>query len=137
MVSLGMKVWSSVRNCQEPLVGDFMLSLGMKAWSFVLNWWEPPVGDDKKLKLKNNWIPTAQQLALWNFKALYATFNRMNATKFRSISMCKSTKEACNILKTMYEGTTTIKMPKIQKIDKRFRKSNQKMMSLSMTFMVN
>ena len=94
----------------------FIVSLGMKAWNAVSDGWDPPTDNEDKLKKTTEWSKEELDKAEWNFKALYAIFNGVNANEFRRISTCESAKEAWDILCVTHEGTNAVKLSKSQKL---------------------
>ena len=47
-------------------------------------------------------------------------YNGVSADEFHRISTCKTTKEAWEVLQTVYEGTDTVKQSKLQRLTKEF-----------------
>ena len=76
-----------------------------KTWRFVLTGWMHPTTNDSNgkevLRLEVSWSSEYDRLANYNSKALHAIFNGDNQIKLFAI--CKSTKNAWDILQTTYE----------------------------------
>jgi hypothetical protein len=82
-------------------------------WSIVdSGWTKPEDATPKTVPLKN--------ARLSNDKALHALCQALSPSKFANISTCESTKEAWQILETIYEGTKLVKSAKLQMLTSRF-----------------
>ena len=87
-----------------------MQSLDEKVWQAVEIGWTKPMGaladwDDAKIKV-----------AKFNSRALNALFSAVTNVEFKKISSIETTKEACTILQTTYEGTKVVKDSKFQRL---------------------
>ncbi|WJX62830.1 hypothetical protein P8452_47785 [Trifolium repens] len=104
----------------------FLRSIDSKVWKAVLTGWERPTYASKEgtstgvLKPEVEWTPEEETAAHYNHKAIYALFNRVDTSVFKLIKNCVSAKEAWEILKTCYEGTTKVKQSKIQHLTSKF-----------------
>src|SRR4030065_2234304 len=98
----------------------FLKSLDSKTWKAVVKGWEHPKVKDKdgkdtsELKLEEDWTDDEDKLALGNSKDLNALFNGVDKNVFRVIKSCVVAKEAWEILRTTHEGTSKVKMSKLQ-----------------------
>jgi len=110
----------------------FLKSIDIKTWKAVLKGWEHPVVLDKdgnktaNLKPEEEWSKEEDELALENSKALNALFNGVDKNLFRLIKQCTVAKDAWEILKTTHEGTSKVKMLRLQILNTKFE--NLKMM---------
>ncbi|CAJ2638184.1 unnamed protein product [Trifolium pratense] len=104
----------------------FLKQIDSKTWKAVLRGWTPPVKMDKdgkptlELKPDEEWSKEEDELALANSKALYALYNGVDKHIFRLIKKCVSAKEAWNILETVHEGTSKVKMSRLQLLTTKF-----------------
>ena len=78
-----------------------------------------------ELKPEENWSKEDDELALANSKAMNAIFSGVERNIFRLISTCQVDKDAWEILKTTHEGTSKVKMSKLQLLTSKFE--NRKM----------
>ncbi|GMN48592.1 hypothetical protein TIFTF001_017776 [Ficus carica] len=60
------------------------------------------------------------RLANYNSKALNAIFKAVDANQFKLISTCEAAKDAWKILETAYQGTSVVKMSKLQLLATQF-----------------
>ncbi|WP_375667155.1 hypothetical protein, partial [Bartonella sp. AC326YNZD] len=56
----------------------------------------------------------------YNSKALNAIFNAVSESKFRRIRTCDLAKQAWDILEVQFEGTSTVKFSKLQRLTSTF-----------------
>ncbi|KAK2428670.1 gag-protease polyprotein [Trifolium repens] len=104
----------------------FLRSIDRKVWKVVLTGWEHPTYASKEgtsmgvLKPEVEWTPEEETAAHYNHKAIYAVFNVVDTSVFKFIKNCVSAKDAWEILKTCYEGTTKVKQSKIQHLTSKF-----------------
>ncbi|RWR78508.1 putative serine/threonine-protein kinase NAK [Cinnamomum micranthum f. kanehirae] len=72
------------------------------------------VADGKTVpKPKARWTKDEKHASNCNKKAMNGIYNGVSAEEFRRISTCKTTKEAWDVLLTVYEGTDTVKQSKL------------------------
>lgn len=62
------------------------------------------------------WTKEDKQTFNFNSKALNSIFNGVSPSEFRLISICKTAKEAWDILETVHEGTLKVKQAKLQSL---------------------
>ncbi|KAK2388033.1 hypothetical protein QL285_061754 [Trifolium repens] len=104
----------------------FLRSIDSKVWKAVLTGWDHPTYASKEgtstgvQKPEVEWTPEEETAAHYNHKAIYALFNGVDTSVFKLIKNCVSAKEAWEILKTCYEGTTKVKQSKIQHLTSKF-----------------
>src|ERR1044072_4177650 len=115
----------------KPRMAAYINSVDNRAWKAILKGWTRPViiGADNQptseLKLEENWSKEDDELALANSKALNAIFGGVDRNIFRLIKTCEVAKDAWEILKTTHEGTSKVKMSKLQLLTSKFE--NRKM----------
>ena len=71
-------------------------------------------------KPKAQWSKDNKYASNCNNKAMNGIYNGVSAEEFRRISICKTAKEAWEVLQTVYEGTYTVKQSKLQRLTKEF-----------------
>ncbi|KAK2374227.1 gag-protease polyprotein [Trifolium repens] len=104
----------------------FLKSIDNKVWKAVLTGWDHPIVTSKDgtstgvPKPEVEWTPDEETAAHYKNKAIYALFNGVDTSVFKLIKNCVSAKEAWEILKTCYEGTTKVKQSKIQHLTSKF-----------------
>ncbi|MCI34362.1 gag-pol polyprotein, partial [Trifolium medium] len=98
----------------------FLKSLDSRIWKAFLKGWDHPKikdangVDTAELKPEEEWSATEDTLALGNSKALNVLFNGVDKNMFRLIKNCTVAKDAWEILKTTHEGTTKVKISRLQ-----------------------
>ncbi|GAA0165522.1 hypothetical protein LIER_20907 [Lithospermum erythrorhizon] len=109
------------KNCPfwKARMTTFLKSVDTKTWKVVLTGWTPLIqaalaGGGRVVKEEADWTPAEDELALGNSKALNSIFNVMDPNIFKMISKCSVAKEAWEILHTAYEGTTKVRISKLQ-----------------------
>ncbi|KAK2374328.1 hypothetical protein QL285_075300 [Trifolium repens] len=104
----------------------FLRSIDSKVWKAVLTGWDHPTYASKEgtstgvQKPEVEWTPEEETAAHYYHKAIYALINGVDTSVFKLIKNCVSAKEAWEILKTCYEGTTKVKQSKIQHLTSKF-----------------
>src|SRR3954464_7201440 len=108
----------------KPRMVAFLKSVDSKAWRAVNKGWEHPViteKDGKKtLKPEEEWDKDEEALALGNSKALNALFNGIDRNIFRLVHQCELAKDVWDTLKTTHEGTSKVKMSRLQLLTTKF-----------------
>lgn len=79
-----------------------------------------------ELKPEEDWSKEEDEFALGNSKSLNALFNGVEKNIFRLINTCIVAKEAWEILKTTHEGTSKVKMSRLQLLTTRFENIKMK-----------
>ena len=116
----------------KPRMIAIIKSLDSKAWKVVVKGWEHPViiGPDKKptteLKPEEYWSKEEDELAHGNSKALAAIFNGIDRNIFRLVNTCEVAKDAWEILITAHEGTSKVKMSRLQLLTTKFENLRMK-----------
>ena len=110
----------------------FLKSLDSRTWKAVIKGWEHPKmldSDGKptnKLKPEEDWTKEEDELALGNSKALNALFNGVDKNIFRLINTCTVARDAWEILRTTHEGTSKVKMSRLQLLTTKFENLKMK-----------
>ena len=73
-----------------------------------------------ELKCKHEWDKADNKGSEANVRALFSIFNGVCPYEFRRIANCKRAKEAWKILQVTHEGTSTIKISKLQMLVTKF-----------------
>jgi hypothetical protein len=113
-------------------MATFLKSIDSKTWKAVLKGWEPPVVLDKDgnktdvLKPEEEWSKEEDEATLGNNKALNALFNRVDRSMFKLIKPCIVAKDAWCILETAHEGTSKVKMSRLQLLTTKFENLKMK-----------
>ncbi|XP_057444286.1 uncharacterized protein LOC130736472 [Lotus japonicus] len=94
--------------------------------------WKHPVNIPKEgssvgeLKPEDEWNKEEDEEALGNSKALNAIFNGVDKNMFRLINTCTVAKDAWEILKTAHEGTSRVRMSRLQILTTQFENLKMK-----------
>src|SRR4030066_2260851 len=110
----------------------FLKSIDSKTWKDVLKGWEHSVVVNAEgvrttdLKPEEDWSKEDDQLALGNFRTLNALFNGVDKNIFRLIKQCTVAKDAWEILKTAHEGSSKVKMSRLQLLTTKFEELKMK-----------
>ncbi|XP_057452263.1 uncharacterized protein LOC130744085 [Lotus japonicus] len=98
----------------------FFRSIDSKTWKSIVKGWKHPMKRDKEgtstteLKLEEEWTKEEDDKALSNSKALNAIFNGVDKNMFRLINTCTVAKDAWEILRLAHEGTTRVRVSRLQ-----------------------
>ncbi|CAM8974549.1 unnamed protein product [Rhodiola kirilowii] len=91
----------------------FLKSLDEKAWRAVLVGWTQPWMANAEvimvLKPEALWTNADEKTSVGNAKIVNAIFSGVNENVFKLIANCEIAKEACDILRTCYEGTDKVR----------------------------
>src|ERR1044072_236527 len=107
----------------------FLRSIDNKTWKSIVKGWTPPVNKTTsenssattiELKNEEDWTTEEDEAALANSKAINAIFNGVDKNMFRLINTCTVAKEAWDILKTAHEGTSRVRMSRLQMLTTQF-----------------
>jgi hypothetical protein len=115
----------------KPRMVAFLKSLDNKAWKAVLTGWVHPVITKEGVattekKPEEQWSKEEDDLALGNSKALNAIFNGVDKNIFRLVNNFEVAKDAWDILKTTHEGTSRVKMSRLQLLTTKFENLRMK-----------
>ena len=93
----------------------FLKSIDERVWNSIEYGWEKPntpVGEQST---------SPKEATAFNSKVMNAIFNAVSMEEFKWISNVEVGLTAWNILKTVYEGTKTVKINKLQQLTTRFK----------------
>jgi len=114
----------------KPRMVAFLKALDSKAWRAVNSGCTHPVTKDKEgnseLKPEEKWSKGEEEVALGNSKALNALFNGINRNIFRLVHHCELAKDVWDILKNTHEGTSKVKMSRLQLLTTKFENLRMK-----------
>ena len=114
----------------KPRMIAFLKSLDKKAWRAADKGWNHPTITGKdgttSLKPEEEWSKEEDELALGNSKALNALFNGIDRNIFRLVHQCELAKEVWDTLKTTHEGTSKVKMSRLQMLTTKFENLRMK-----------
>ena len=92
--------------------------------------WKHPTKVEKDgttvLKPEEEWSKEEEELALGNSKALNALFNGIDRNIFRLVHQCELAKDVWDTLKTTHEGTSKVKMSRLQMLTTKFENLKMK-----------
>ncbi|KAA0033020.1 gag-pol polyprotein [Cucumis melo var. makuwa] len=71
-------------------------------------------------KLEVDWTDAEEQASIGNARALNAIFNGVDLNVFKLINYCSTAKEAWKTLEVAYEGTSKVKISRLQLITSKF-----------------
>src|ERR1044072_5086066 len=106
----------------------FLKSIDNKTWKAIVKGWTPPVNNTTEegtsttisYKKEEDWTKEVDEEALANSKALNAIFNGVDKNMLKLINTCTIAKEAWEILRTTHEGTSRVRMSRLQMLTTQF-----------------
>src|ERR1044072_4445474 len=106
----------------------FLRSIDNKTWKAIVKGWIPPVNKTTEegtsttisYKKEEDWAKEEYEEALANSKALNPIFNGVEKKIFRLINTCIVAKEAWEIVRTAHEGTSRVRMSRLQMLTTQF-----------------
>ncbi|KAK2356863.1 gag-protease polyprotein [Trifolium repens] len=102
----------------------FIKSMDQRAWRAIVTGWNHPMvtSEDGSTSLKGvaYWSAEEETTASANSKALNAIFNGVDQNMFKLINTCTEAKQAWEILQTAHEGTSKVRMTKLQLLTTKF-----------------
>ncbi|TYJ98791.1 gag-pol polyprotein [Cucumis melo var. makuwa] len=101
----------------------FIKTLDGKAWRALVAGYDPPmitVNGVSITKPEVDWTNVEEQATVGNARALNAIFNGIDLNVFKLINSCSTAKEAWKTLKVAYEGTSKVKISRLQLIKSKF-----------------
>ncbi|TYK23179.1 gag-pol polyprotein [Cucumis melo var. makuwa] len=107
----------------KPRMIFFIKTLDGKAWRALVSGYKPPmvtVDGASVPKPEVDWTNAEEQASVGNARAINAIFNGVDLNVFKLINSCTTTKEAWKILKVAYEGTSKVKISRLQLITSKF-----------------
>ncbi|CAM8935512.1 unnamed protein product [Rhodiola kirilowii] len=102
----------------------FLKSQDEAVWEAVEQGWTHPVATDKEGKVtplaKDKWTEAQKNAEAVNSKAMNAIFSGVDGKNFKMISTCEIAKKAWDILQTAHEGTTKVKISRMETVTSKF-----------------
>jgi hypothetical protein len=102
----------------------FLKSMDSRAWKAVVKGWTHPINTAEhgttSLKGEADWSVEEETESVGNSKALNALFNGVDRNMFKLINTCTKAKQAWEILQTAHEGTSKVRMSKLQLLTTKF-----------------
>ncbi|CAM8953272.1 unnamed protein product [Rhodiola kirilowii] len=101
----------------------FLKSQDESVWEAVENGWaHPEVTEDGKVSLltKDKWTEAHKNVEAANSREMNAIFSRVDGNNFNMISTCEIAKKAWYILQTAHEGTTKVKISRMETVTSKF-----------------
>ncbi|CAM8982585.1 unnamed protein product [Rhodiola kirilowii] len=102
----------------------FLKSQDEAIWEAVEQGWTHPVATDKEGKVspltKDKWTEDHKSAEAANSKAMNAIFSGVDGKNFKMISTCEIAKTAWDILRTAHEGTTKVKISRMEMVTSKF-----------------
>ena len=92
----------------------FLKSIDERVWNSVEYGWK------KLTTFVSEWSTSQKEVAAFNSKAMNAIFNAISMEEFKGISNVEVTYTTWNILQTVQEGITVIKINKLQQLTTKF-----------------
>ncbi|CAM8936701.1 unnamed protein product [Rhodiola kirilowii] len=103
----------------------FLKSHDESIWEAVENGWTHPMTIDEAAKhvplAKARWTEGQKNAEAANSKAMNAIFSGVDGKKFKMISTCEIAKKAWDILKKAHEGTTKVKISRMEMVTSKFK----------------
>ncbi|TYK19191.1 gag-pol polyprotein [Cucumis melo var. makuwa] len=107
----------------KPQMIFFIKTLDGKAWRALVAGYNPPmitVNGVSVPKPEVDWTNAEEQASVGNARALNAIFNGVDLNVFKLINFCITAKEAWKTLEVAYEGTSKVKISRLQLITFKF-----------------
>ncbi|CAM8932466.1 unnamed protein product [Rhodiola kirilowii] len=102
----------------------FLKSQDESVWEAVEQGWTHPVAADEEGKVsllaKDKWTEVQKKAEAANSKAMNAIFSGVDGKNFKMISTCEIAKTAWDILQTAHEGTTKVKISRMETVTSKF-----------------
>ncbi|CAM8982353.1 unnamed protein product [Rhodiola kirilowii] len=102
----------------------FLKSQDESVWEAVEQGWTHPVATDEEGKVsllaKDKWTEVQKKAEAANSKAMNAIFSGVDGKNFKMISTCEIAKTAWDILQTAHEGTTKVKISRMETVTSKF-----------------
>ncbi|CAM8990243.1 unnamed protein product [Rhodiola kirilowii] len=102
----------------------FLKSQDESVWEAVEQGWTHPVATDEEGKVsllaKDKWTEVQKKAEATNSKAMNAIFSGVDGKNFKMISTCEIAKTAWDILRTAHEGTTKVKISRMETVTSKF-----------------
>ncbi|CAM8943748.1 unnamed protein product [Rhodiola kirilowii] len=111
-------------GCWRVRMKAFLKSQDEAVWEAVEQGWTHPVATDKEGKVslltKDKWTKVHKSAEAANSKAMNAIFSGVDGKNFKMISTCEIAKTAWDILRTAHEGTTKVKISRMEMVTSKF-----------------
>ncbi|CAM8916923.1 unnamed protein product [Rhodiola kirilowii] len=108
----------------EVRMKAFLKSQDESVWEAVEQGWMHPVATDKEGKVslmtKDKWTEAHKNAEAANSRAMNAIFSGVDGKNFKMISTCEIAKKAWDILQTAHEGTTKVKVSRMETVTSKF-----------------
>ncbi|KAA0056213.1 putative mitochondrial protein [Cucumis melo var. makuwa] len=107
----------------KPQMIFFIKTLDGKAWRALVAGYDPPMITANGVsvpKLEVDWTDAEEQASVGNARARNAIFNGVDLNIFKLINSCSTAKEAWKTLEVAYEGTSKVKISRLQLITSKF-----------------
>ncbi|CAM8948556.1 unnamed protein product [Rhodiola kirilowii] len=101
----------------------FLKSQDESVWEAVENGWTHPVTTEAgkvNLLAKDKWTEIQKNTEAANSKAMNVIFSGVDGKNFKMISTCEVAKKAWDILQTAHEGTTKVKISRMEIVKSKF-----------------
>ncbi|CAM8913608.1 unnamed protein product [Rhodiola kirilowii] len=102
----------------------FLKSQDESVWEAVEQGWTHPVATNEEGKVsllaKDKWTKVQKKAEAANSKAMNAIFSGVDGKNFKMISTCEIAKTAWDILRTAHEGTTKVKISRMETVTSKF-----------------
>ncbi|CAM8890146.1 unnamed protein product [Rhodiola kirilowii] len=101
----------------------FLKSQDESVWEAVENGWTHPVttkAGKVNLLAKDKWTEIQKNTEAANSKAMNVIFSGVDGKNFKMISTCEVAKKAWDILQTAHEGTTKVKISRMEMVKSKF-----------------
>ncbi|CAM8995220.1 unnamed protein product [Rhodiola kirilowii] len=102
----------------------FLKSQDESVWEAIEQGWTHPVATDEEGKVsllaKDKWTEVQKKAEAANSKAMNAIFSGVDGKNFKMISTCEIAKAAWDILQTAHEGTTKVKISRMETLTSKF-----------------
>ncbi|CAM8890185.1 unnamed protein product [Rhodiola kirilowii] len=103
----------------------FLKSQDESVWEAVEQGWTHPVATEEEGKVnllaKNKWTEVHRNAEAANSKVMNAIFSGVDGKNFKIISTCEIAKKAWDILRTAHEGTTKVKVSRMETVTSKFK----------------
>ncbi|KAA0033829.1 gag-pol polyprotein [Cucumis melo var. makuwa] len=107
----------------KPRMIFFIKTLDGKAWRALVAGYDPPmiiVNGVSVPKPEVDWTDAEEQASIGNARAFNKNFNGVDLNVFKLINSCSTAKEAWKNLEVVYEGTSKVKISRLQLITSKF-----------------
>jgi len=104
----------------------FLKPMDSKTWKAIIKGWEHYVVMDKEgnttttLKPEEEWSKDEDEIALGNSRAFKTLFRGADIKMFKLINTCTMAKDTWKILITTHEGTSKVRMSRLQLLTTKF-----------------